>query len=150
MSNFDPEKLLVEYRNDVTISQPLFQRHYTLTHSDTTGELFLTIGTNFAWDKINPLRDEVLGKWETNGNSLFFSIYIYIDQGEYTEMESARRSEIFRRELPLALKAIRYGDQVLFNAYPRLDQCSIIVHFISVFPSFSRKENWGTVSQFTI
>ena len=71
MSKFNSERLSVEYRNGVTATEPIIPRHYTLTHSDLTGELFLTIGTQFAWDKVNPdMRDEVLGEWKTNGNLL--------------------------------------------------------------------------------
>jgi hypothetical protein len=43
-------------------------RCYTLTHSDTTGELFLTIGPDFDRAQISGLytrlmRDEVLAEW---------------------------------------------------------------------------------------
>jgi len=43
MSEFNPEKLTVEYRDIVTATKPIIPRRYTLTHSDDTGELFLTI-----------------------------------------------------------------------------------------------------------
>lgn len=82
-------------------------RHYTLTHSDINGELFLAIGIHYAWDKINPMRDEVLGEWKINGNSLYYCVYLYIDQGQYNQNVSAKRTEIFRREIPRALTAIR-------------------------------------------
>lgn len=130
--------------NGCTAKEPVIQRRYTLTHSDSTGELFLTIGLQYAWDKINPMRDEVLGEWITNGNSLYYCVYIYIDQGQYNPNVSAKRIEIFRRELPLALTAIRYGDRFFFDAYPDLDHASIIVNFMSAYPQFARQENWGT------
>ncbi|MFP7300338.1 staygreen family protein [Neobacillus niacini] len=145
MSQFKPEKLSVEFTNGVTAKGPIIQRRYTLTHSDVTGELFLTIGTQYAWDKINPaMRDEVLGEWRFNGNSLLYCVYLYIDQGEYNENTAAKRTEIFRRELPLALTAIRYGDRLLFDTYPLLDHASIIVTFMSSYPHLAKQENWGT------
>jgi hypothetical protein len=55
-----------------------------------------------------------------------------------------KRNEVFRRELPLALTAIRYRDRILFNTYPQLEQASIIVNFMSAYPQFARQENWGT------
>ena len=143
MSNFNPEKLFVEYVDGVTATEPIFPRRYTLTHSDLTGDLFLTIGTHYAWDKINPLRDEVLSEWKANGSSLYYCVYVYIDQGQYNQSVSAKRNEIFRRELPLALTAIRYGDRFLFDAYPNLDQAPIIINFISAYPQFARQESWG-------
>src|SRR3954468_9410222 len=128
----------------VAATEPLMPRRYTLTHSDLTGELSLNIGTNYAWGKINSLRDEVLGEWKQYGSSLYFYVYVYIDQGQYPSSVSAKRTEIFRRELPLALTAIKYGDKFLFNTFPHLDQAPIIIHFMSAYPQFARQENWGT------
>ena len=134
----------------VTATQPVIPRGYTLTHSDLTGELFLTIGKHYAWDKINPLRDEVLGEWKTNGQALYYCVYLYIDQGQLNQNASAKRTEIFRRELPLALSAIRYGDRFLFYAYPNLDHASIIVNFMSAYPQFAKQESWGNFRRFSI
>jgi hypothetical protein len=90
------------------------------------------------------LRDEVLGEWKQYGNFLCFCVYLYVDQGEYDQSVSAKRNEIFRRELSLALTAIRYGDRFLFITYPHLDQAPIIIHFMSAYPQFAKQENWGT------
>lgn len=145
-----PEKLSVEYRDGVTALEPVFPRRYTLTHSDVTGDLFLTIGSQYAWDKINPMRDEVLGEWKTDGNCFYYHVYLYIDQGEYNQDVSAKRNEIFRRELPLALTAIRYGDRFLFDSSPYLKHAPIIVNFISSYPQFAKSESWGTFHHFSI
>lgn len=59
MQRLNPDKLYVEYRN-VTPTEPVTGRKYTQTHSDITGDLFVTIGLQYAYDKINPMRDEVL------------------------------------------------------------------------------------------
>ena len=150
MSKFDPEKLTVEYRDGVKAHEPIIPRHHTLTHSDFTGELFLTIGTQFAWDKVNTdMRDEVLGQWKMNGNSLFYNVYIYIDQKEHDLDAAFRRNAIFRRELPLALTAIRYGDRFLFDVYSMLDYAVIMVNFISSYPLLFKQEYWGTFSNFS-
>ncbi|MCM3567045.1 staygreen family protein [Neobacillus mesonae] len=144
MSTFYPEKLSVEYMDGAGAAKAVIPRRYTLTHSDLTGELFLNIGRNYAWDKITSLRDEVLAEWKQHGNSFYFCVYLSIDQEPPNLSVSAKRNEIFRRELPLALTAIRYGDRLFFNTYPHLDQASIIIHFTSVYPQFARQENWGT------
>ena len=150
LSTFYPEKLTVEYMDGATTTEPFIPRRYTLTHSDLTGELFLNIEINYAWGKINSLRDEVLGEWKKYGSSLYFYVYLHVDQGQYNPSVLAKRTEIFRRELPLALTAIRYGDRYFFNTFPHLDQAPIIVNFMSAYPQFTRQENWGTFQSITI
>ena len=151
MSRFNSEGLSVKYRDGVTATEPIIPRKYPLTHSDFTGELFLTIGTQFAWDKVNlDMRDEVLGEWEKNENRLYYNVYLFIDQGEHDLTSATRRNEIFRRELPLALTAIRYGDRFLFDQYPTLDYALIIVNFIPTHPQFARQESWGTFNSYSI
>lgn len=148
LSTFYPEKLSVEYMDGVTSTHPVIPRRYTLTHSDLTGDLFLTIGFDYAWNKINSMRDEVLGEWRQSGSSFFYCVYVYIDQGQFNQNVAAKRNEIFRRELPLALTAIRYGDREFFNSFPHLDQVPIIITFMSTYPQFARQENWGTFQNF--
>jgi hypothetical protein len=149
LSKFNPEKLTTEYVDGVTAVGPVLPRRYTLTHSDFTSELFLTIGVHYEWSKINhQMRDEVLGEWKTDGGPLSYCVYLQIDQEPYNQAVSARRYEVFRRELPLALEAIRYGDRGLFDRHPELDQAPILVNFMSVFPQLARQENWGNFHQF--
>ncbi len=150
MSKFNPERLSVEYRDGISSTEPIISRCHTLTHSDFTGELFLTIGTQFAWDKVNPnMRDEVLGVWAVEGNRLCYNVYVYIDKGEHDLNVAIRRNEVFRRELPLALTAIRYGDRFIFDCYPYLDYVSIVVNFMSSYPQLNKQEVWGTFNSFS-
>ncbi len=151
MSKFNPERLTVEYRNGVTATEPFIPRNYTLTHSDLTGELLLTIGTQFAWDKINTdLRDEVIAEWKITGNILYYNVDLFLNKEEHDLNASIRRNEIFRRELPIALTAIRYGDRFLFDLYPNLDYVLIIVNFMSTYPQLFKQESWGTFRSFSI
>lgn len=143
MSRLRPEKLSVEFRQGITITEPIILRCYTLTHSDISGDLFLTIGLGYAYDKTTAMRDEVLGEWIKLGGKYFYNVYLYID-GEFGPSTAAVRNSIFRRELPLALEAIRFGDKKLFNAHPQLDNASIIVYFSSIIPYFNIIEDWGT------
>jgi hypothetical protein len=128
--------------------KPVIPRRYTLTHSDLTGNLFLTIGIHYAWNKVNHLRDEVVGEWKTNRGFLYYCVYLYLDQGQYNQNISAKRNEIFRRELPLALTAIRYGDRFLFDTYPHLEQASIIVNFMYPILRLLDKKNGGLSTVF--
>lgn len=145
MSKLNPKKLSVEFRKGVTTTEPIIPRRYTLTHSDITAELFLTIGLRYANDKITAMRDEVLGEWIKKGDSFFFHVYLYVD-GQFTVI----RNYIFRRELPLALEAIRYGDREFFSAHPELKNSPIIVHFMSIYPQFNRIENWGSFPSYRL
>jgi hypothetical protein len=148
MSIFNPNKLSV-YFEGVTPTAPVVPRRYTLTHSDITGELFLNIGINYAYDKINSMRDEVLGHWVKLGGYYFFYVYLYVD-GHLGPCVTAKRNSIFIKELPLALKAIRYGDKRFYSSYPELDNVPILVYFNSINPYFNRIENWGTFSNYDI
>ncbi|MGP4071220.1 staygreen family protein [Piscibacillus sp. B03] len=147
MSEFNPSKLSVEYRDQVTDISPIVARRHTLTHSDETGDLFLTAGLQFAYDLINDMRDEVIGEWIQIGDDLVYHAHVFVG-GLFDESTAAIRNEIFRRELPLALTAIRYGEEPFFQAHPDLDQVPIIIHFNSSYPQFHVVESWGTFSDY--
>lgn len=149
MSRLNPEKLSVDFTIGVTPTEPIIPRRYTLTHSDITAELFLTIGLNYAYNKISSTRDEVLGEWIKMGGKSFFHVYLYVDGG-FGPAVTAIRNAIFRRELSLALEAIRYGDKSFFSAHPELDNAPIVVYFNSIYPYFNRIENWGNFSDYDI
>jgi hypothetical protein len=68
MSRLKPEKLHVRFAPSTTADGPVVPRRYTLTHSDVTGDLFLTIGPAYDHKQISGLytrfmRDEVLAEW---------------------------------------------------------------------------------------
>ena len=147
MSRLNPEKLNVEYVG-VTSTEPIIPRRYTLTHSDITADLYLTIVLDFAYLKLNPMRDEVLGEWMLNEKYAYY-VYLHVDSNFIPEFKVIRDA-VFRRELPLALEAIRYGDNEFFNAHPELDYVPILVYFLSTDPIFNNVENWGTFSDYNI
>lgn len=141
MERLDPEKLYVEFRS-VTTTEPILGRKYTLTHSDITAELFLTIGLQFAYDKITSMRDEVLAEWKNSSSGLFLYVYVYV--GNFGAIMNPIRNTIFRRELPLALEAMVYGDNEFFAAHPQLNYAPIWIYFDSTDPIYNRFEYWGT------
>lgn len=149
MSRLDPEKLTVELKKGVTETEPIIPRRYTLTHSDITADLYLTIGPDYAFEKVNAMRDEVLGEWISDGDRFRYHVYLHVD-GQFGPITDSIRNEIFRRELPLALEAIRYGDEKFFEAYPELDQSPIIVYFLSDNLASNKAEYWGTFSIYDI
>ena len=147
MKRLDPNKLYVEFREGVTPISPIIPRRYTLTHSDLTADLFLTVAPDYAYDKINPMRDEVFGQWCLINNEYVLFLYAYVD-GKFFEGASDIRYRIFQRELPLAIEAIRYGDRRFFEAHPELDNSPIYVKFYSKYPEYNKVEYWGTPSDY--
>ena len=78
---FAPDKLKTTFVEPITLYSPIEGRKYTLTHSDDTGVLFLTIGNEYNCDAINEdLRDEVLGTWKVYYNSYILFFYIYVGE----------------------------------------------------------------------
>lgn len=146
MGKLNPEKLYVEFRPGVTTTQPILGRKYTLTHSDITAELFLTIGLQFAYDKITSMRDEVLAEWRNSNCGLFLYVYVYV--GDYGPAVNGIRNTIFRRELPLALEAVVYGDKKFFTFNPPLINAPIWIQFDSTDPTYNRFEYWGTAMDY--
>jgi hypothetical protein len=141
LKRLDPNKLSVEYRKCVTPSKPIIPRRYTLNHSDINAKLFLTVGSHYAYDKLNPSRDEVIGEWQYNKEYILF-LTVYIN-GNFGPIQAGIRNKIFIKELPLALEAIRYGEKVLFQSHPFLDDAPIYIYFKSTYPRYNRVEYWG-------
>lgn len=145
MGKFKPEKLRVKYIPPATAFEPVDRRKYTLTHSDTTGELYLSIGTIYDYQAINyKMRDEVLADWITvNGEYLLYG-NVYISNGEYDKNMSRIRYMIFKKELDLALTGLIYGDRSFYSYYPWLLDAPIHVQFASIYPEFSELVYFGT------
>jgi hypothetical protein len=152
MNRLNPKKLHVTILPPSTVDSPLVPRCYTLTHSDRTGDLFLTIAHEFNKKQLKGwqtriMRDEVVAEWlKTNG---IYSLHVYcqISGGIGT---LTFRDRIFRQELPLVLEAFRYGDQKLFFANPFLDQTQIWIHFQSKKEKFNKIEKWGSPKNYTL
>ncbi len=148
MSRLDPQKLHVNYLPGVEPDTLIVPRRYTLTHSDVTGDLYLTIGPNYNQKQISGwstrfMRDEVLAEWKDRQGESSFHLYCHVSGG-LVFGRAGWRDAIFRSEMPLVLEAIRYGDRTLFAANPRLNHAPIVVHFQASQPRFNKTEAWGT------
>ncbi len=152
MQRLNPEKLHVKYLIGTAQEQLTVPRRYTLTHSDMTGDLFLSIGSEYDFKQISRLytrlmRDEVLAELSRESDRLVFTAYCHVSGG--LVLGTARfRYKIFQSELPLVLEAIRYGDRVLFENNPELDNTPVLIHFKSNDRRFSSVENWGTFLEY--
>jgi len=147
LEKLNPKKLSVRFCSGVTPLNPIIPRRYTLTHSDRTAELFLTIGRTYAYDEIGAMRDEVRAKWVFTDNQYKLYLYVYVG-GPFEKNIAAKRYRIFVKELPLALEALHYGDKLFFTNHPPLDFSPIWVHFQSVYPEFNHTEFWGMPEQY--
>ena len=152
MGRLNPEKLQVKYLPGADAQQLAVPRYYTLTHSDTTGCLFLTIGPDYDRKQISGLqtrlmRDEVLAELVEVGDSMEFRFYCHVSGGCVVGRAGWRYS-IFKRELPLVLEAIRYGDRNIFEQNPELDRLPVCIHFKSTNSKYNKVEKWGVMADY--
>lgn len=152
MSRLRPDKLHVLFAAGVTPDGPITPRCYTLTHSDATGDLYLTIGPDYDRRQISGwytrlMRDEVLAEWQNGEDGPALHVQCHVSGGLVLGL-AGRRYAIFRRELPLVLEAFRFGDRRLFEAEPELDRAPIWVHFHAAQPRYNRIEPWGVPADY--
>jgi hypothetical protein len=154
MTRLRTEQLHVRLAEGAGLDRPVVPRRYTLTHSDATGELFLTIGPDYDKKQVSgwytrAMRDEVLAEWveSTDGPALHVHCHV---SGGLALGAAGWRDDIFRRELPLVLEAFRHGDRRLFQAHPELDRAPIQVHLHARQSRYNRVESWGTPADYAL
>jgi len=152
MNRLNPEKLHVTYLPDTTPEELILPRRYTLTHSDRTGELFLTIGIRYDTKQTSRLytrlmRDEVQAELTRGGDGLVFRVYCHVSGG-FVFGTARWRYKIFKSELPLVLEAIRFCDKYLFEKTPPLDNSKVLIHFQSTDNRFNKVEDWGLIADY--
>jgi hypothetical protein len=152
MVRLNPTKLNVRYLPFPASSDRIIPRRYTLTHSDRTGDLFLTIGPEYDRSQIQGwytrlMRDEVLAELVHVKDGYSLHVYCEVSRGFGTRR---LREGIFRRELPLVLEAIRYGDRSLFDENPQLEETPVLIHFCAKKPENECVENWGVIGKYAI
>ena len=152
MERLKPEKLHVRFSKGATPEGPIVPRRYTLTHSDKTGDLYLTIGPDYDRKQIGGLqtrlmRDEVLGEWVRNETGYLVSIYVHVSGG-FVIGTAGWRNRILHREIPLVLEAIHYAERYLLQSHPELKETPIEVHFRSNIRKYNVTETWGTLGEY--
>lgn len=151
MTTLNPEKLHVEFKGTIDIQNLILPRRYTLTHSDSTGDLFLTISSNYDNEQISGfytrfMRDEVLAEWLKKGYEFELHVYLHVSGG-FCFGWAGLRNQIFRHHLPLVLEAIKYGDKKLIEKMTELKESPIIVHFQSNRKKYCINENFGLIKE---
>lgn len=141
------DKIEVTFIPPITLSDPIEGRKYTLTHSDDTGMMFLTIANEYDYNAINQkLRDEILGTWKKYDD--FYNLFFYAFVGNSNYFDALKRYNIFKSHMNLAIESIIYGDKELFNKYPELLNTPIYVKFDSSIPLFNNYEFYGYVKDY--
>jgi hypothetical protein len=154
MARLRPDKLHVRFTSGTNPREPAVDRRYTLTHSDRTGDLFLTVGPEYDQEQTSGwytrlMRDEVLAEWRDEGKGPELHLHCHVSGG-LALGPSGMRYRIFQRELPLVLEAIRHGDGELFDSLPHLDGAPILVHFHATEQRYNGVETWGTPADFDL
>lgn len=147
MKKINPFKVVTEMHDYVTPLRPVRGRTYTMTHSDDTGDLYVDIGKRIIEERVGALRDEVRLVFEDTENGLILMGEVLID-GDGIEGKAQYRNEIFAREMPIALQAIRYADQKLFSNRPELDEIPILIWFRSADPNYNKLYDYGTMNEY--
>ena len=152
MSRLDPAKLHVHFAEGIMPEGPLTPRRYTLTHSDSTGDLFLTVAPEVNRKQVSGwytrlIRDEVAAGWQEGEDGPALHVFCHVSGG-FVIGSAGMRYAIFQRELPLVLEAFRFGDRGLFEARPELDKAPIWIHFQSTDRRYRKTERWGTPAEY--
>jgi len=130
----DASRLHVTFADGARPDGPLTPRRYTLTHSDRTGHLFLTVGTDYDRRALRSLqvrleRDEVLGEWMLDAEGPRLDLHMAAQGGLPVFGTGAMRVGIFRHYRSMVLEALRHGDKALAEAHPRIDDAPIVARF---------------------
>jgi hypothetical protein len=154
MSRLNSEKLHVRLMSGAKPEGPVTPRCYTLTHSDATGDLYLTIGPDYNRRQVSGwytrlMRDEVLARWREGTGGPALHVHCHVSGGLILGT-AGWRDAIFQRELPLVLEALRFGDDTFIDSHSELDSARIWVHFHAVQPYYNRTELWGRLADYRV
>jgi hypothetical protein len=152
MKELCPEKLHVTFHKGTSMQALSFPRRYTLTHSDTTGNLFLSIGTEYDWKQISGfytrlMRDEVLAELKDDGQGIALHVYCHVSGG-LVFGPAGWRNAILHHHMRMVLEALRHGDRELVSCNPDLNRSTVQVHFASDHKRYNCVEAWGSFQDY--
>lgn len=149
MRELNPQKVFVQYRDRMKPYEPVMGRKYTITHSDTTAELFVFVAEQYAEDQITAMRDEVRVAWEQTQNGLALIGSVIVD-GNGVIGIAFIRNKIFYEEMSTALQALRQADRFLFETDPNLDNTPVYIHFISSNSTYNKTYDYGVIGSYKL
>ena len=142
-------RLHTSFATDIEYDVLSLPRRYTLTHSDTTGELFLTIARDYDRKQISGwytrfMRDEVLAEWLQEDGVYSLHLYCHVSGG-IVFGTAGMRYRIFQQHMPLVLQALYEGDGALYEKSPGLIDAQVVVHFSAWQKRFRKTEIRGRI-----
>jgi hypothetical protein len=151
VKRLNPDKLHTTFTPEIFQDRLTLPRRYTLTHSDFTGDLYLTIGSDYNMKQCSGLytrlmKDEVFAEILETEKGYALHVYCHVSGG-FALGTAKFRYDIFQKELPLILESIRYGDSALFED-TKLDSIPVTVHFKSDKSLYNKNENRGKISEY--
>ena len=154
MSRLNPDRLHTRFAANATPIGPASPRRYTLTHSDSTGDLFLSVATDYDRKQMGSwytrvMRDEVLAEWRDDGSGPTLHVYCHVSGGLIVG-SAGWRYQIFRRELPLVLEAFRHGDRAFLDSHADFEHAPVVVHFRARQAQYRRSEPWGSLADYRV
>jgi hypothetical protein len=152
MRELHPEKLHVTFQEGTPVQELSLPRKYTLTHSDATGDLFLSIGAEYDQRQISGfytrlMRDEVLAEIINEGQELSLHVYCHVSGG-FVFGTAGWRNDILHGHMRMVIEALRYGDRELFHTHPEVNGAPVKVHFVSSRAKYNGIEDWGLVQAY--
>lgn len=152
MSELRPEKLQVTFQEGTSAGELSLPRRYTLTHSDVTGDLFLSIGAEYDRKQISGfytrlMRDEVLAELTEDAQGMSLHVYCHVSGG-FVFGSAGWRNDILHHHMRMVIEALHYGDKKLFTSNPELEQVKVWVHFASNRARYNRVEDWGFIQSY--
>lgn len=154
MASLIPTKLHTRFTSPTDASGPLHPRCYTLTHSDRTGDLFLTVASEYDRKQISGwytrlMRDEILATWQDDESEPSLHVHCHVSGGIVLGSASWREN-ILRQHMQQVLEAFHYGDRALTLAHPKLNTAKVCVHFHTRQEPRDRVEAWGVFGDYEL
>jgi hypothetical protein len=150
--SFNPNKLHIKCKESCKAGNDFIPRKYTLTHSDSTGDLFLTINCDYDEEEISKfytrfMRDEVLAEWKKHDKEYQMHVYVHVSGGFIFGWAKLREG-ILKYHMPLVLEALVYGDKELYDLNPILFDAKILVHFNSNRKKYNKMVEYGFIKNY--
>jgi hypothetical protein len=152
MSDRKHEKLHISFLEGISPGELSFPRKYTLTHSDFTGEMFLSIDGKYNARQYSGfysrlMRDEVLAELKKDPEGIALHVYGHVSGG--CAFGGARwRNDLLHYHMPSVIKVLRYGERQMISMNPEVDRAHVWVHFSSHRARYNRVEDWGVFSKY--
>ncbi|CZR99045.1 MULTISPECIES: staygreen family protein [unclassified Clostridioides] len=150
MINLNATNLNVNMVYPVSATEPIRFRRYTVSYSENTNDIYLTIATYFDTLSLGTVSiDKVYGQWAwVVGDIYDLNLFVFV--GNYPYEIARNRYDAFVRVLPIAITSIINGDRLFLVSNSCLLNSKITVRFISSHPTLNRTVDYGSIRTFVL